>query len=148
MSTATLPRPTTAANPEYACGTCGCWHAGPCPAAATRALDVLLARMAAEGDARARRAGRGARRTLQQMMPGYERQPVLLLHRPTMADDACTVCGRWSCTGGDCPPSATPAPAATQDTDTAPHGAAGQCSSCGGWFEDWNGGVCNACARR
>jgi rRNA maturation endonuclease Nob1 len=21
----------------------------------------------------------------------------------------------------------------------------GQCSRCGGWFEDWSGGVCDAC---
>jgi hypothetical protein len=27
----------------------------------------------------------------------------------------------------------------------APVGASGQCSDCGGWFEDWNGGVCDAC---
>ncbi|MFG3384371.1 hypothetical protein [Streptomyces sp. NPDC047999] len=104
----------------------------------------LLARMAAEGDARAAQAGRGARRTLQQMMPGFERQPVLVLHRPVMATDACPVCGRWSCTGGDCPPAAAPATIAR----TAPHGAAGQCQVCGGWFEGWNGGVCNVCARR
>ncbi|MET8824175.1 hypothetical protein ABZX04_38470, partial [Streptomyces rochei] len=32
-------------------------------------------------------AGR-ARRTLQEMAPGYERQPVLTLYRPVMADDA------------------------------------------------------------
>ena len=23
--------------------------------------------------------------------------------------------------------------------------AGGQCSMCGGWFDDWNGGVCDAC---
>jgi rRNA maturation endonuclease Nob1 len=22
---------------------------------------------------------------------------------------------------------------------------AGQCSGCGGWFDDWPGGVCSAC---
>ncbi|MEV6617315.1 hypothetical protein AB0N31_26375 [Streptomyces sp. NPDC051051] len=21
----------------------------------------------------------------------------------------------------------------------------GQCSRCGGWFPDWNGGICSAC---
>jgi hypothetical protein len=23
--------------------------------------------------------------------------------------------------------------------------ASGQCSKCGGWFDDWNGGICSAC---
>lgn len=23
--------------------------------------------------------------------------------------------------------------------------ASGQCSKCGGWFPDWDGGVCSAC---
>lgn len=23
--------------------------------------------------------------------------------------------------------------------------ASGQCSICAGWFDDWNGGICDAC---
>ncbi|MFF4866819.1 hypothetical protein ACFY3J_35025 [Streptomyces sp. NPDC001231] len=132
-------------NPENACGRCNGWHAGPCPAAANRRLGVLLARMVREADARIPE-GRWARRTLQEMMPGFERQPVLTLRRPVMADDACPLCGRWSCTGSDCPPSGI-VPAATPATASAPAAASGggQCSQCGGWFEGWPGGVCDAC---
>ncbi|WP_254585071.1 hypothetical protein [Streptomyces sp. AC04842] len=101
-----------AANPESVSDQCGTLHTGPCATAAGRQLGDLLARMVRETDARVP-AGRRARRTLQEMMPGYERQPVLTLHRPAMADDACPLCGRWSCTGSDCPPSAAPAPSLT-----------------------------------
>ncbi|OII61318.1 hypothetical protein BJP40_05970 [Streptomyces sp. CC53] len=73
---------------------------------ANEALGRLLARIARQEDTRLS-AGRRARRTLQEMAPGYERQPVLLLHRPSMADDACPLCGRWSCQGSDCPPNGT-----------------------------------------
>lgn len=54
-------------------------------------------------------ADRKARRTLAEMAPGYERQPLLILHKPMMADDSCGFCGRWNCAGTDCPlaPSAT-----------------------------------------
>ncbi|MCX5055094.1 hypothetical protein [Streptomyces sp. NBC_00474] len=66
-------------------------------------------------------------RTLQEMLPGYERQPVLTLHRPVMADDACPLCGRWTCDPSNCPPaSAAPFP--------APAGSGMQCQVCGGWF--------------
>lgn len=112
LSDLTTVVPGVAAGPEYACDACGCWHSGPCPAAATRALDELLARMAAEADARIPADGR-ARRTLQQMMPGYERQPVLVLHRPRMADDACPICGYWRCR---CDTSSTPAPTGVSGT--------------------------------
>ncbi|MEU6572185.1 hypothetical protein [Streptomyces parvulus] len=82
--------------------------------AAHRQLGDLLARMVRENDGRIP-AGRRVPRTLQEMqerMPGYERQPVLTLHRPVMADDACPLCGRWNCKGSDCPPASTaPAPA-------------------------------------
>ncbi|MFH9016479.1 hypothetical protein ACH4C6_34665 [Streptomyces sp. NPDC017943] len=101
----------TAANPEYACERCGTWHSGPCSALALRQLGELVHRMAREADARVPE-GRRARRTLQEMAPGFERQPVLTLHRPVMADDACPLCGRWSCSGSDCPPGAAPALAA------------------------------------
>lgn len=63
-----------------------------------------------DGDNRAAEAGRRARRTLAEMAPGYTRQPVLLLTRPLPmrgADDACVLCGYWSCRCGS---SAAPAP--------------------------------------
>ncbi|MEU0373410.1 hypothetical protein ABZ070_24695 [Streptomyces sp. NPDC006283] len=97
MTTTLLPRSVAVANPEYACGTCGGWHAGTCPAAANRRLGQLLARMAVEADARVPDESR-ARRMLQEMAPGYERQPVLVLHRPEM-NDACAICGLWLCRG-------------------------------------------------
>ncbi|MFC7994327.1 hypothetical protein ACFUV2_34195 [Streptomyces pilosus] len=91
------------ANPEYACDRCGNWHTGPCSAVADRQLGDLLARMSWEANTRIP-DGRRARRTLQEMVPDYTRQPVLTLHRPVMADDACPLCLRWNCTGSDCPP--------------------------------------------
>ncbi|MET7409387.1 hypothetical protein [Streptomyces parvulus] len=101
------------------------------PAAAHRQLGDLLARMVRENDGRIP-AGRRVPRTLQEMqerMPGYERQPVLTLHRPVMADDACGLCGRWNCKGSDCPPaSIAPAPA------PATAGGGMQCDMCGGTF--------------
>ncbi|MEV7068541.1 hypothetical protein AB0N97_38045 [Streptomyces collinus] len=97
-----------AVDPEYACDRCGNWHTGPCSASAHRQLGDLLMRMVREQDVRVPE-GRRVRRTLQEMAPGYERQPVLTLHRPVMADDVCPLCGRWSCTGTDCPPGAAPA---------------------------------------
>ncbi|MFG2841104.1 hypothetical protein ACGFYE_39710 [Streptomyces zaomyceticus] len=110
----------------------------PLPAPGHRPTQQLLDRMRAEGDARAKRAGRRARRTLQEMEPGYVRQPVLILHRPVMADDICPACERWGCTGTNCPPSALA-------ITTTPQSTSGQCSSCGGWFEGWNGGICSGC---
>ena len=73
------------------------------PEYAHRQLGDLLARMVRESDARIP-AERRARRTLQEMLPGHERQPVLILHRPLMADDACALCGRWNCDPNNCPP--------------------------------------------
>ncbi|MFI1568352.1 hypothetical protein ACH4ZX_35940 [Streptomyces sp. NPDC020490] len=127
IMTRAVARTTVAAsNPEYWCGPCGGFHAGPCPAVAHRRLGDLLARMVRESDARIP-AERRARRTLQEMLPGYDRQPVLVLHRPVMADDACPLCGRWNCDPSTCPPaSAAPAPA------TASTGM--QCDVCGGVF--------------
>ncbi|MGW3360557.1 hypothetical protein ACWDFL_35070 [Streptomyces bungoensis] len=153
MTTAIMTRPAArpteaAVNPEYACGRCGGWHAGACTTAANRQLGVLLERMVREADARIPE-GRRARRTLQEMMPGLVRQPVLTLHRPVLADDACPVCGRWLCKGGsDCPPSTPPAPHTVAVSSAAPATASGggQCSVCGGWFPDWSGGVCSACS--
>ncbi|WSC25087.1 hypothetical protein OIE60_35410 (plasmid) [Streptomyces sp. NBC_01766] len=75
----------------------------------TDQLHQLVARLVAAGDDRAQAAGRGARRTLAGMAPGYTRQPVLRMTRPLPmrgAEDACGVCGRWICT----PPCPSPAP--------------------------------------
>ncbi|MEU1853746.1 hypothetical protein ABZ499_31900 [Streptomyces sp. NPDC019990] len=91
-------------------------------------LGQLLTRIVREGDARVT-PGQGARRTLQEMAPGYERQRVLTLHRPVMDNDACPLCGRWSCNGSDCPPGAALAPALV-----ATGGPMNQCDRCGGWF--------------
>ncbi|MFF4983787.1 hypothetical protein ACFY3O_27510 [Streptomyces sp. NPDC001046] len=132
-----MTRPATctteaAANPEYACERCGTWHSGACSALAHHQLGNLLTHMVREADARVP-DGRRARRTLQEMAPGYERQPVLTLHRPVMADDACPLCGRWSCNGSDCPPGAASAPA-TSMTVPVVTGGGWQCDRCGGWF--------------
>ncbi|MEU5397350.1 hypothetical protein [Streptomyces tibetensis] len=133
MTTTIMTRPAArttvaAVDPEYVCGRCGNWHTGPCPASAHRQLGDLLARMVDESDARIP-TERRVRRTLQEMAPGYERQPVLTLHRPVMADDACPLCGRWSCSGSDCPPSSlAPAPASPVT------GSGMQCDVCGGTF--------------
>ncbi|MEV7003326.1 hypothetical protein AB0N62_37455 [Streptomyces sp. NPDC093982] len=127
IMTRAVPRTTAAlANPEYWCGPCDSFHTGPCTAAAHRQLGDLLARMVRKSDARTP-AERRTRRTLQEMLPGYERQPVLILHRPAMADDACPLCLRWKCDPSNCPPAASaPAPA------TADSGM--QCDVCGGVF--------------
>lgn len=94
-------RPTEAgANPEYACQVCGVFHAdGPCPPAALEATHRLVARMVREADDRVP-PERRARRTLQEMAPGYERQPVLILYRPPVlpatpagGGQQCDVCG-------------------------------------------------------
>ncbi|MFB7211067.1 hypothetical protein [Streptomyces sp. NPDC056255] len=82
----------------------------------------LVRHLVDDGDDRARTAGRRARRTLAEMAPGYERQPVLLLTRPLpmrAANDACGICGRWSCNGTNCPPSIALAPASAASARTA-----------------------------
>lgn len=146
-----MARTTGAAvNPEYACDRCGGWHSGACTAAAHQQLGDLLARMVREADARIP-VGRRARRTLQEMMPGFQRQPLLTLHRSAMTDDACPVCGYWRCRCSEAG-AHTPVPDdAAQDPAPAPAPACasnggGQCSVCGGWFEGWSGGVCSACS--
>ncbi|MFF6852775.1 hypothetical protein [Streptomyces antimycoticus] len=63
-------------------------------------------------------AGRPDRQTFQDT-PGYGRQTVLGLHRPVMADDACPLCGKWSCDPSKCPP-ASAAPAPVLATASAP----------------------------
>lgn len=122
MTTAIMTRPRPGVT---ALGETAAEHVRP---NADRQLGELLTRVAREADTRIA-VGRRARRTVQEMMPGYERQPVLTLYRPVMADDACPLCGRWSCNGSDCPPSSaapTSAPPATS--------SGMQCDVCGGTF--------------
>ncbi|MEV6080992.1 hypothetical protein AB0L80_38725 [Streptomyces sp. NPDC052069] len=69
----------------------------------TQQYHRLVARLVADGDHRAHTAGRHTRRTLGEMAPGYEQQPVLRLGRPLTfrsADDACAICGYWTCRCG------------------------------------------------
>ncbi|MFF3036391.1 hypothetical protein ACFVS7_35960 [Streptomyces rubiginosohelvolus] len=71
----------------------------------TDTFQQLVQQLVDDGDDRAAAAGRRARRTLQEMNPGYVRQPVLILHRPTMGQ--CPLCERFDCGGHDCPPGVT-----------------------------------------
>ncbi|MFC8247587.1 hypothetical protein [Streptomyces chartreusis] len=131
MTRAAAGTTVVATGPEYWCDPCSTFHSGPCPAVAHRELGDLLARMVRESDARIP-AERRARRTLQEMLPGYERQPVLVLHRPVMADGPspapvmtgggmqCDVCQGWF--------GVLPSPAGTQATVSAP--TAWTCSAC------------------
>ncbi|GGU66414.1 hypothetical protein [Streptomyces daghestanicus] len=141
MTTAIMTRPAAPTT-----------EAATTPLTADRRLGELLARLVDEADARIP-ADRRTRRTLQEMMPGYERQPVLVLHRPVMAaepdepDEPCFLCGRWGCDPSTCPPASTaPAPVTA--------GTTLQCAVCGGRFGTvptpagtgtaW---VCSACQR-
>ncbi|WP_206308772.1 hypothetical protein [Streptomyces sp. A1136] len=70
-------------------------------------LGTLLLTMAERDDARIP-AGRRARRTLAEMAPNYVRPPLLFFNLPVRAaDDACGLCGFWTCR---CPAAAVPAP--------------------------------------
>ncbi|MFF1349341.1 hypothetical protein ACFVZJ_25725 [Streptomyces sp. NPDC058322] len=63
----------------------------------------IVGHLVTDGDDRARAAGRRARRTLAEMVPGYEQQPVLRLTGPLTfrsADDACPICSFWKCICG------------------------------------------------
>ncbi|MFF1560992.1 hypothetical protein [Streptomyces sp. NPDC058279] len=63
-------------------------------------LGTLLLTMAERDDARIP-AGRRARRTLAEMAPGYVRPPLLRFNVPVRAaDDACVLCGFWTCRCG------------------------------------------------
>ncbi|WP_331735935.1 hypothetical protein [Streptomyces sp. NBC_00057] len=77
----------------------------------------IVRHLVTDGDDRARTAGRRARRTLAEMAPEYVRQPVLVLHRPSM-NDACPVCTRWNCDPSNCPPSFAPVPASAAPART------------------------------
>ncbi|MFG3532748.1 hypothetical protein ACGF8B_39470 [Streptomyces sp. NPDC047917] len=75
---------------------------GPMPDE-TEQYHRLVRQLVADGDHRARSAGRHARRTLAEMAPGYEQQPVLRLTGPLTfqsADDACPICTFWKCIRG------------------------------------------------
>ncbi|MCT6782060.1 hypothetical protein LXH09_36135 [Streptomyces sp. CS7] len=78
---------------------------GPERDEADRAFRELVKQLVDDGDTRAAVAGRRVRRTLQEMAPGYVRQPVLILHRPVMGQ--CPLCLRFACPGHDCPPGVT-----------------------------------------
>ncbi|MFJ2709083.1 hypothetical protein ACIO3R_38665 [Streptomyces sp. NPDC087428] len=82
-----------------------------------RCFRELVDHLVADGDHRAVSAGRRARRTLEEMAPGQTLRPVLRMTRSLTftpsapragADDACVLCGFWTCRCGS---SAAPAPA-------------------------------------
>ncbi|WP_328541090.1 hypothetical protein [Streptomyces sp. NBC_00344] len=79
----------------------------------TAVFHQLVRQLTDDGDNRARSAGRQARRTLAEMAPGFERQPVLLLTSPLIfraPNDACPLCGFWTCRcGGSAAPQAASA---------------------------------------
>ncbi|MCX4970810.1 hypothetical protein OHA98_39915 [Streptomyces sp. NBC_00654] len=81
---------------------------GPMPDETETRHHQLVHRLVADGDHRAHIAGRRTRRTLGEMDPGHERQPILHLTRPLTfrssdemraADEPCLFCGRWLCPG-------------------------------------------------
>ncbi|MFF9690520.1 hypothetical protein [Streptomyces sp. NPDC014623] len=89
-----------------------------------RCFRELVEQLVADGDDRAAVAGRRARRTLAEMAPGYDRQPVLLLTRP------------FEFRATDTAPQSLPAP---------PSNSGGlQCDRCQGWF-GVTGWTCAAC---
>ncbi|MFF3975067.1 hypothetical protein ACFYZ6_35170 [Streptomyces rubiginosohelvolus] len=108
MTITTLPRPTE--NVTGTCPVCGGTFE-TCRCTGFDRHHRLVQQLVADGDQRAATAGRQAPRTVQEMAPGLERQPVLrmvdrpLTFAPTSskagADDACVLCGRWLC-GGNC----------------------------------------------
>ncbi|MER6393937.1 hypothetical protein ABT236_36495 [Streptomyces sp. NPDC001523] len=68
----------------------------------------------AEGDDARIPEGRRARRTLAEMAPGYVRPPLLRFNVPTRAaDEACALCGWWTCRCGQNAAVASPQPSAT-----------------------------------
>ncbi|MEU8842660.1 hypothetical protein AB0D97_26595 [Streptomyces roseus] len=74
-------------------------------------VGTLLLTMAERDDARIPE-GRRARRTLAEMAPGYIRPPLLSFNVPVRAaDEACGLCGFWTCRCGQ--NAAVPAPSAS-----------------------------------
>ncbi|MDJ1645155.1 hypothetical protein [Streptomyces pakalii] len=116
MTTTTLPRPS--ANVTGTCPVCKLIFEA-CRCTGFDRHHRLVQQLVDDGDQRAATAGRQVPRTVQEMAPGLERQPVLrlvdqpLVFLPTAAarsgaDDACVLCGRWLC-GGNCfAPAPTP----------------------------------------
>ncbi|MFB6865102.1 hypothetical protein ACFCZQ_09965 [Streptomyces virginiae] len=77
-------------------------------------VGTLLLTMAERNDARIPE-GRRARRTLAEMAPGYVRPPLLRFNLPVRgADDACILCGWWTCRCGQ--NTAVPAPTSATGT--------------------------------
>ncbi|MFB6515647.1 hypothetical protein ACFCW4_38810 [Streptomyces virginiae] len=74
---------------------------------------TLLLAMAEQDDARIPE-GRGARRTLAELAPGYIRPPLLTFNVPfRAADDACVLCGWWTCRCGQNAAVPAPSPSST-----------------------------------
>ncbi|MFE6911921.1 hypothetical protein [Streptomyces erythrochromogenes] len=74
---------------------------------------TLLLTMAERDDARIP-GGRRARRTLAEMAPGYVRPPLLSCNVPfRAADDACVLCGFWTCRCGQNAAAPAPTPSVT-----------------------------------
>lgn len=64
----------------------------------TDAFHRLVQHLVADGDRRARLAGRPARRTLGEMMPDRGRRPAPAGRQlVAAAEDACPICGYWRC---------------------------------------------------
>ncbi|WP_228978449.1 hypothetical protein [Streptomyces sp. DH12] len=62
------------------------------------AFHRLVQHLVADGDRRARLAGRRARRTLAEQAPDHGRRLLLTVGRPvSAAEDACPICGYWRC---------------------------------------------------
>lgn len=101
------------------------------------AFRQLVHHLVVDGDDRAQSAGRQARRTLAEMDPGYDRQPVLLLAPAVTfrsANDACGLCGYWTCRCGGVAPAPVPVESSGQL----------QCDMCSQWF-GFTGWTCPAC---
>jgi DnaJ-class molecular chaperone len=83
----------------------------------------LVCGLVVDGDDRARTAGRRARRTIVEMAPGYDRQPVLRMTTAEITFTASQACQRCGGSGG-------------QTVDTSGDGVSRQhwqtCQACGG----------------
>ncbi|MCX5079209.1 hypothetical protein OHA84_38360 (plasmid) [Streptomyces sp. NBC_00513] len=77
-------------------------------------VGTLLLTMAERDDARIPE-GRRARRTLAEMAPGYIRPPLLRFNMPVRAaaDEACALCGYWTCRCGQNATASSPPPSTT-----------------------------------
>ncbi|AGS73876.1 hypothetical protein [Streptomyces collinus] len=143
MTTAIMSRPQTP-TPEHdpfsrvlsainSHRTPRCENARPHRAAPAAALGAHLLAVVRAQDATIP-AHRRAPRTVAEM-----RARIAALYEDEQ--DACGVCGFWQCRCTEAR-TLTPGPA---DAVPAPASSGGQCNVCGGWFEDWPGGTCDAC---